>query len=187
MAALFQQMLCKKCSVAKIELIEEIVNTSIKGINFSYQKKYLFCHDCEEQYETPSLLDENEKNRKCAYLDAKETSGEITKEYVINLINNILQKYDIGKKPLARLLGWSDATIMRYTSKSNQSLPLNDYLKTLNEIYTDPAVFEELYSKKKDELAPIAQSKIEIAIQNLSKTKSEKKLMLLLNILQTNQ
>lgn len=120
-------------------------------------------------------------------MDAKETSGEITKEYVINLINNILQKYDIGKKPLARLLGWSDATIMRYTSKSNQSLPLNDYLKTLNEIYTDPAVFEELYSKKKDELAPIAQSKIEIAIQNLSKTKSEKKLMLLLNILQTNQ
>lgn len=42
MAALFQQMLCKKCSVAKIELIEEIVNTSIKGINFSYQKNIYF-------------------------------------------------------------------------------------------------------------------------------------------------
>jgi hypothetical protein len=39
---------------------------------------------------------------------------EQTKLITVPIIENILDKYDIGKRPLSLLMGWGEGTLTRY-------------------------------------------------------------------------
>lgn len=80
---------------------------TIKGTTFSYLEQSAHCITCGEEVYIPELNDANVQAREDAY---RKASRLIT----ITEIREILDKYNIGAGPLAKLLGLGDVTINRY-------------------------------------------------------------------------
>lgn len=67
----------------------------------------------------------------------------------LNMIREIPDKYNIGKRPLSILLGWGEQTFSRYY---DGDVPSRQYSDTLIRIYNDPLFFSELLEKNKKNL-----------------------------------
>jgi hypothetical protein len=76
-------------------------------------------------------------------------------------IKLILERYRIGKKPLAKLLGWGETTIIRYMEGD---IPTNEYSTKLRTILDDPEYYYELLCRKKEYLTAIAFKKSKKAV-----------------------
>ena len=75
--------------------------------------------------------------------DRQADSG-ITREE----LKDMLQKYNIGKKPLSKLLGWGETTILLYLREDEEELPDNEYTRRLKNLYTHTTGFLSLLNKK---------------------------------------
>jgi len=84
-------------------------------------------------------------------------------------IKLILDRYRIGKKPLAKLLGWGETTIIRYMEGD---IPTSEYSNKLKTILEDPEYYYDLLLKRKDCLTNVAFKKSKKAA--LSKIMSSK-------------
>lgn len=84
-------------------------------------------------------------------------------------IKIILDRYRIGKKPLAKLLGWGETTIIRYMEGD---IPTNEYSNKLRVLLEDPEYYYDLLIKRKDCLTGVAYKKSRRAV--LSKIMSSK-------------
>ena len=73
---------------------------------------------------------------------ALENEGVITSDE----IRQILEKYRIGKKPLAKLFGWGETTIIRYMEGD---IPTNEYSTKLKCLLDNPEYYYELLIKDK--------------------------------------
>jgi len=74
----------------------------------------------------------------------------------IDEIQDILYDYNIGKRPLSRILGWGELTITRYLEGA---LPTKQYSEKLFEIHYNPEIFETILDSKKDVITEIAYKK----------------------------
>lgn len=84
-----------------------------------------------------------------------------TSVIAVNEIKGILRDFRIGKKPLAKLLGWGETTIIRYIEGD---IPTVEYSNKLKAIAEDPAYYYELLLKNKDNLTGIAFRKSKQAV-----------------------
>lgn len=84
-------------------------------------------------------------------------------------IKLILDRYRIGKKPLAKLLGWGETTIIRYMEGD---VPTTEYSNKLRSILEDPKYYYELLMKKQGCLTEVAFRKSKKAV--VSKIMSSK-------------
>lgn len=84
-------------------------------------------------------------------------------------IKLILERYRIGKKPLAKLLGWGETTIIRYMEGD---IPTNEYSNKLKAILDDPKCYYDILVKRKDCLTGVAFKKSKKAV--LAKIMSSK-------------
>lgn len=71
-------------------------------------------------------------------------------------IRQILEKYRIGKKPLAKLLGWGETTIIRYM---DGDVPTKEYSDKLKKILDSPEYYYSILVKKQDCLTDVASRK----------------------------
>lgn len=96
---------------------------------------------------------------------------EIVNEGIISSeeIKLILDRYRIGKKPLAKLLGWGETTIIRYMEGD---VPTNEYSNKLRAILEDPEFYYNLLQSRKESLTSVAFKKSKKAV--LSKIMSSK-------------
>lgn len=78
-------------------------------------------------------------------------------------IKLILDRYRIGKKPLAKLLGWGETTIIRYMEGD---VPTNEYSSKLKKILSDPEYYYELLCSKKEQLTNVAFRKSKKAVMS---------------------
>lgn len=78
-----------------------------------------------------------------------------------NEIRAILNNYRIGKKPLAKLLGWGETTIIRYIEGD---IPTTEYSNKLRAIEEQPVYYYELLCKNKDKLTDVAFRKSKRAV-----------------------
>lgn len=76
-------------------------------------------------------------------------------------IQTILNDYRIGKKPLAKLLGWGETTIIRYIEGD---VPTNEYSDKLKAILNNPAYYYEILVANKDNLTGVAYKKSKKAV-----------------------
>ncbi len=76
-------------------------------------------------------------------------------------IKLILDRYRIGKKPLAKLLGWGETTIIRYMEGD---IPTNEYSNKLRTILDEPEFYYDLLCKRKDCLTGVAYKKSKNAV-----------------------
>lgn len=79
----------------------------------------------------------------------------------IQEIQKILDYYCIGKKPLAKLLGWGETTIIRYMEGD---IPTSEYSDKLLLILNNPNYFYELLLKNQSKITPVAYRKSKNAV-----------------------
>lgn len=88
-------------------------------------------------------------------------------------INEILEKYNIGAGPLAKLLDFGEITINRYV---NGQLPSKSHSDILLEIRASHKKMEAILEKNKDEISTIAYEKCRLAIDSLKDIYNDEKI-----------
>ena len=90
---------------------------------------------------------------------------EMENEAIISAdeIKLILDRYRIGKKPLAKLLGWGETTIIRYMEGD---IPTNEYSNKLKAILDDPEFYYDLLCRRKECLTGVAFKKSKKAVMS---------------------
>ena len=132
----------------KVEIIDDI--------RVEFLEKYYICPECGNEFygdlHDYNIQTVNEKLRK---------SKEIitTKE-----IEKIIEKYNIGKKPLSLVLGLGEVTITRYLDGQNPTRENSEFLKN---ILNNPFLFEMYLLVNKDKISAVAYKK------SMGKTKQE--------------
>lgn len=81
----------------------------------------------------------------------------MTVEHItIEQIHSILDRYRIGKKPLAKLLGWGETTIIRYVEGDTPTAEYSDKLKM---ILDNPGFFYEILQRNQENITGVAYKK----------------------------
>lgn len=102
-----------RCDV-EYEIIDTEYNYSDNELSFKYKAKKAICNNCGNEIMIDEIEDYNQIQFEEEYRKINEI---ITKKE----IEQILEKYNIGKRPLSLLLGFGEITITRY---------LNNYVPT---------------------------------------------------------
>lgn len=77
------------------------------------------------------------------------------------LLLSMMQRYEIGKKPLARLLGWGDTTVMRYLDGVE---PNREFSKRIEVLAENPWVYADVLEKNREKLTDTAYRKTRRAV-----------------------
>lgn len=80
-----------------------------------------------------------------------------TKEILLAM----MEQYDIGKKPLARLLGWGDTTVLRYLDGIE---PNREFAARLKLLYENPWEYRKCLETGKDSITATAYEKSKKAV-----------------------
>lgn len=95
----------------------------------------------------------------------KVNSLQTTSVAIISVeeIKGILSDFNIGKKPLSKLLGWGETTIIRYIEGDVPTLEYSNKLKT---IANDPYYYLDILAENKDNITRVAFNKSKKAVLN---------------------
>ncbi len=146
---------CEKCNnMVEFEIKEIAEKVEIKGREYGYNRLIGYCKNCGEEISSNELNDENLIRIDKAY---RSKENIITTEE----INKILSKYKIGKKPLSKLLGWGEVTLIRYL---NGDVPSKIYSDQLYKILNDEEYMDFLVEKNKDLITDRAYKIVKEAI-----------------------
>lgn len=89
----------------------------------------------------------------------QEEKRLISKDEIYGLLN----KYSIGKKPLSKLLGWGETTVIRYTEGD---VPTKEYSDRLFYLLKNPVFYYEVLIEHKDKITKVAFEKSRRAVEN---------------------
>lgn len=150
---------CENCNKLVEYRIEEINDSyEIRGKKYNYKEVKGYCKNCNEEVSDSKITDENLNRIDNAY----RTEENIIK---ISEIDEILKKYKIGKKPLAKLLGWGEVTLIRYL---NGDIPTRPYSDELYKLLNDSNYMEEVLEKNKNSITVKAYNNVKNAIKKLN-------------------
>lgn len=90
-----------------------------------------------------------------------ELLQEVNTTVTVDEIQQIITNYKIGKKPLARLLGWGETTIIRYLEGD---APTTEYSDKLRAILGNPTYYYSILLRNKDNLTNVAFRKSKKAV-----------------------
>ena len=87
-----------------------------------------------------------------------------SKRYHINKeeLYDMMVKYNIGKKPLSKLLGWGETTVHLHCAMEN--IPVNDYSERLYQLYLDKTRYLDILIKNRSNITNVAFRKSILAI-----------------------
>ena len=162
-----KKILCENCleSVNYKVVVEELTR-SLKGKKYTFSGKTAYCVNCNK----PIYVEEiNEHNKQAIYEAFRRENGIISNEDIIN----ITEKYSIGAKPLAQLLGWGINTIQRYL---NGDIPKPAYSDKLKEILKKPDIFKEILVTNKDNITDVAFNKSVEKVDEILNNENDDKL-----------
>lgn len=143
---------------------EENIQLQIDEIDISFIGNIPYCQECGSEVYIPSITDENIRKSNEIY---REKIGIIK----VFEIEELLNKYKIGQKPLAKLLGWGENTIMRYVQGL---MPSREYSQRLKELL-NPYNMQLLLEKQGNVLTDVARRKLEASIHEIMNASCNKK------------
>ncbi len=152
---------CENCR-DMVDCGEKNVNKekSIKGKTVRYAGKEAYCEECKEEIFAAEIRDYNLMQLDAAYREAEDLIK-------VTDIERILERYDIGKRPLSLLLGWGEGTLTRYVDGDTPSKPYSDILKR---ILVDKAYYRELLELNKKRISEVAYRKSMAAAEKIPET-----------------
>ena len=123
-------MNCPICDKThEVEERKRTTTITIKGEEVSYEERFYFCTNADEdenEFETGAMTNENLLNARNAY---RVKMGLLTSDEIIA----IRESYGLSQVDLARLLGWGEATISRYESKAIQDEAYDTMLRLIKD------------------------------------------------------
>ena len=147
---------CRDMVDYSVSIVEK--EKKIKGKTIRYIGKEAYCDKCNEEIFVAEIRDYNLMQLDAAFREEEDLIK-------VTDIEMILEKYDIGKRPLSLLLGWGEGTLTRYVDGDTPSKPYSDILKR---ILVDKRYFRELLEKNKDRIAEVAYRKSLIATEGIA-------------------
>ena len=157
-----KELLCSECRKrVSYHIYKRPAKTIIKDLEIEYEEFYGVCDECKMEIYVPGLDDQNEEIAEMAYRKEKDLIS-------ISEIKKILQKYNIEKRPLSKLLGFGELTITRYI---DGQLPSKRYSEALYEILRNEQKMKEYVEKNKETVSEIAINKVIRAIEDIESQK----------------
>ncbi|MBU3180693.1 type II toxin-antitoxin system antitoxin SocA domain-containing protein [Clostridium psychrophilum] len=155
---------CEKCNdTVKYSIREERKIKIIKGRKIEYIGKEAYCDECGSDLFVHEIRDSN-----LEMLD--EAFREQTKLITVPIIENILDKYDIGKRPLSLLMGWGEGTLTRYL---NGDMPTKQYSDILIRLLNNPKYMSEILEENKGKITEHAYNVCKKALDRIDGEKCE--------------
>lgn len=152
------RIFCEECrDMVDYKIIEQQSVHSIKGKEISYISKEAYCSTCGSSVFVPELRDMNLESLDNAFRASERLIQAIE-------IQKILELYDIGKKPLSKLLGWGEVTISRYI---DGAIPTRAYSDILNGLKNDPQSMRLILLQNKESLTEVAFNKCSAALDRI--------------------
>ena len=123
-------MSCPLCDKThEVEERKRITTITLKGEELTYEEKFYFCANADEnenEFETGAMTNENLLNARNAY---RVKMGLLTSDEIVAIREN----YGLSQVDLAKLLGWGEATISRYESKAIQDEAYDTMLRLIKD------------------------------------------------------
>ncbi len=123
-------MSCPLCDKThELEERKRITTITLKGEEVTYEEKFYFCANADEnenEFETGAMTNENLLNARNAY---RVKMGLLTSDEIVAIREN----YGLSQVDLAKLLGWGEATISRYESKAIQDEAYDTMLRLIKD------------------------------------------------------
>ncbi len=131
----------------------------VRGIQISYLEDRARCRVCGGLVYVPEVNDENVKAM-------EESFRKAAKLITIREIQEILEKYNIGAGPLAKVLGFGGVTVNRYLSGQ---LPSKAHSDLLLKIRASHRTMEEYLEAGRGEITEVAYQKCREAVDRYKK------------------
>lgn len=155
-------MNCREIKICSVQSDTAIKKCRDNTAEFVCEPGY--CSTCASEVDLPDLTEGNFKRRD----DSNTESLNIIK---VEEIEEILLKYNIGKRPLSLLLGWKENTLTRYATGD---LPTKDYSEMLKLISQNAAYYQNLLEHHKEKISFEAYKKSLAAVKEVMGRKDEK-------------
>lgn len=147
-------MNCPLCDKThEVEERKRFVTVTLKGEEVTYEERFYFCANAdadENEFETGSMTNANLMNARNAY---RIKHGLLTSYEIVA----IRESYGLSQVDLARLLGWGEATISRYESKSIQDEAYDTMLRLIKD---NPLIALEFLKKNADKFSGLKRTEI---------------------------
>lgn len=157
---------CIHCQQETVyNIIQETVTAMVRGKTVSYISETAVCSNCSSRLYVPQIHDANLDRMDEAY---KKQEDIIT----IEEINNILEMYHIGKRPLSRLLGFGEITVTRFLNGKLPSKKSSDILKS---VLNSTSKMRKYVEKTTDDSLKSACEKVLKSIDELEQMKNAPK------------
>lgn len=138
-------MKCEMCGKKHpVDILKEKTTTYIKDELVECEETVYFCCNCDEDeaYYVPSkVLNENLMNARNAY---RKMKGLLSSDEIVGL----RKKYNLSQTELSKIMGFGEATISRYESKSIQDETHDNMLRIVIE---NPLELLKLLEKNKEQ------------------------------------
>jgi putative zinc finger/helix-turn-helix YgiT family protein len=142
---------CRNCEKETAYVIKTGTQESVvKGTSIHTRVEHAYCQECGAKVYVPSL---SEKNLSLVDQAYRKQIGRIQ----LSEIQELLEQYNIGAKPLSLMLNWGECTILRYLRGQLPDKEHSDRLISLK----DPEAFSNLFSERKGILTGVAKRKAE--------------------------
>ncbi len=152
-----RELLCSKCRKrVSYHIFKRPAKAIIKDYEVEYEEFYGVCDECKEELFVPGLDDRNEEEIENKYRKDKDL-------ITVSEVKQILEKYNIDKRPLSKLLGFGELTITRYI---DGQLPSKKYSDILKEILLNEQAMKKIVEENQSEVSDVAISKVQRAIEN---------------------
>lgn len=136
---------------------EQLAKTELKGETFDYLEKVATCDECSNELFVDEL---NDYNLQTLYNEFRNRHNIIS----LDMILEIPEKFNIGKRPLSILLGWGEQTFSRYC---DGDMPTQQYSAILQRVYDDPSYFFSILEKNREKITQLAYEKSKQATEAL--------------------
>ena len=132
---------------------------TFRGRKIVYDEQFAVCNICGQEVTVPGMMEANEN-------EFARISRHQRNLVTIEEIYGIMKKYQIGKRPLSKALGFGEITITRYLEGQ---IPSEKNSRILQNVYTDCAVMEQYLERNKELITEKSYEKSRNAIDELKK------------------
>ena len=142
---------CPKCNANREVLIKTVDEAyPVRGEMVTIMAEVAFCAYCGEDVFDPDL---DSTNLERAYIEYRRRNGLLSPIEITGL----REKFSMGQRTLAKLLGWSPATVYRYEKGAVPTPAHGEILKRL----TDPSEVVNLVKSRGSNLSPRERSRLD--------------------------
>ena len=157
---------CNECEdLVEFDFHDEVVTETYKGVKIQYDFRVARCKCCHS--EVAASVDYNYE-KSASRINAYKKSQDII---TLDEISEIMEKYNIGKEPLAVVAGFGKVTIKRYF---DGIIPAIEYSSKLKELLNNENVFKDCLENNLDKLNEVSVRKIQQRLIDLNDIKESK-------------